>query len=269
MVVGDPGQIHLPLAARLSMVEGPVHETSLDASWTLRGIVSNERYLGRDEKFRTRRSPGKPRAGGRALRGTDPDPQDGRVVGLAARRATAALRNAVASHRDRNAVPARSRAASASLPGPRVRQTVRLPHLVRIRADRRRGGRRVAARLAGVAGVDLDRSRGRHPAGSKRRVPSFMRPRVDSLSTGVAARCRRHRHLRRRHAVRGRSTEALYRLRTLASATRIAHGSTRRRVRRVVRRMDEGGGPNKSQGGYKRVARTTNQGQCIADDIQR
>lgn len=49
-VVGDDQKVHLPLADRLSMVAGSVDETSPDVAWTLRGIVSNERYVERDEK---------------------------------------------------------------------------------------------------------------------------------------------------------------------------------------------------------------------------
>lgn len=45
-VVGAP----IPTVSRVSVVAGPVSQLPADASWQLRGITSNERYVVREEK---------------------------------------------------------------------------------------------------------------------------------------------------------------------------------------------------------------------------
>jgi len=45
-VVGDP----MPVAERLTVVEGGEPSRPLEASWVLRGVTSNERYVNRNEQ---------------------------------------------------------------------------------------------------------------------------------------------------------------------------------------------------------------------------
>lgn len=49
-IVGDAAQMRIAMAARLSVTAGAVGEAPADAAWTLRGIISNERYVTRDER---------------------------------------------------------------------------------------------------------------------------------------------------------------------------------------------------------------------------
>jgi hypothetical protein len=65
-VRGEP----LPAASRVEVLSGPGHEASAGTRWSLRGIVSNERYVTRSEKasLLTRQPPlGRPEATRAAL----------------------------------------------------------------------------------------------------------------------------------------------------------------------------------------------------------
>ena len=140
----------LPAAPRLSVLDGLVEPP--EATWALRGVTGQVRYTTRAEQdvLTPRSEPlGRPEATRAAL---IPDPQERRVVGAVAGRATRGIRGSFGAHRHEPAVPASGRSAAA--PRARDRRAVRLPDVVRVRPGRRRGvrgPRRSSPRHRGVA----------------------------------------------------------------------------------------------------------------------
>ena len=177
-VVGDG----LAPAERLAAVEGP-RRTSPSMSWTLTGFTSNERYVERRERAAltaVQQPLGRPGATCAAL---IPIRKSEAWWELTQDERRSIPGGAVPPHRGRPGIPAGRREASA--PFARSGRALRLPHLVRVHADRRGGVRGTGRPATRNGGVVIRRPGGRHssdqigtgvgvPAGA--REPAYSQP---------------------------------------------------------------------------------------------